>query len=468
MLKKINLLFQKSWFPVFFKIITFIAFWILITIGLSARSEHPVLDAQLYRTNLTNVFVWDTWWPLIILSAIIFGRIWCMICPVEMITSFFARIGLRLKRPAWLTSGWVIPLFYAVIVIFGVTILEIDFKPRYTAWYLVIIVGISVIAGLIFEKNTFCRYICPVGYLLGIFSKLAAWGWRVKSKPVCKGCTDKSCISNRYIYNLNYKSCGVDLVPAEINDNNYCLLCGGCLKTCKTYKTAANTSRPNPAFTKIGFASDLIQIKPFLLVEWVFFYFLTAHLIDEITEFQLITIIRDSIFTQTFSGFLKVGEGGKAFIGAGYLFFFLPLFLWGLPYLVISSSKIKMPVSSYLKNFSPVFLPIIASLFVGLIIWEVSVRVPYYKFIVTDPIGIATIQGILTKQIIINKLPDWADWIFLFFLAASLTAGIILSFRVVKKFALKYMPQKNTLPLYLSVIAFIAVFFIAVLLYHSY
>jgi hypothetical protein len=65
MLKKFNLLFQKSWFPVFLKIVTFIAFWIFITIGLSARSEYPVLDAQLYRTNLTNVFVWDTWWPLI-------------------------------------------------------------------------------------------------------------------------------------------------------------------------------------------------------------------------------------------------------------------------------------------------------------------------------------------------------------------------------------------------------------------
>lgn len=469
MLRKINMLLEKTWFPISFKIVTFIAFWVLIFIGFSAHSNHPVLSGQLYRTNLTNVFVWDIWWPMIILSAIIFGRVWCMVCPVELVTSFFAKIGFKRKRPQYLLSGWVIPLFYAIIVIIAVTILEIDFKPVYTAWYLLIIIGISFVSGLIYEKNTFCRYICPVGYLLGIFSKMATWGWRVKSKPVCKACVDKSCINNKYTYQQNYKSCGVDLIPAEVNDNNHCILCAGCLKTCKAYKSTSNTSRPNPALIKIGFASDLMQIKPLLIVEWVFLYFLTAHLIDEIAEFQFISTIKDVIFPDNISSYLKIQEGlSKNLMTVSYLFFFLPLFLWGLPYVLISSTHSKISVGNYLINFSLAFIPIIVSLFVGLIIWEVTTRIPYYKYFITDPIGVRTMQGILTRQIVVAQLPDWTQWIFFSILLASLIAGIYLSFKMVKRFVIKFKLQMNSAPLYASIFVFILTFFAVVLLYHSF
>jgi len=469
MLKKINILFEKTWFPISFKFITFIAFLALIFIGLSAHSDNPVLSGQVYRTNLSNSFIWDTWWPLLILSSVIFGRVWCMVCPVEMITSFFAKIGLKYKRPGWILSGWIIPVFYALIVIVGVTILEIDFKPVYTAWYLLIIVVISIMSGLIFEKNTFCRYICPVGYLLGIFSKVATWGWRVKSKPVCKACPDKSCISNRYTYQLNYKSCGVDLVPAEINDNKHCILCLGCLKTCKTYKTSANTSRPNPALVKLGFANDLMQVKPLLISEWIFLYFITAHLVDEITEFQFINTLKNIIFPVSISTFLNIKEGVvKNLVATGYLFFLLPLILWTLPYLVILISRIKMSVGRYLKNFSLAFLPIIISLFVGLIFMEVAVRLPYYKFIISDPVGINTIRGILTRQIIVAKLPPWTQWIFGLILAASLIAGILLSFRVTKRYALKSNLQKHMPTLYSTIVVFVFAFLSVVILYHGF
>ena len=143
---------------------------------------------------------------MIVLSAIFFGRVWCMICPVELVTTFFARIGLKLKRPKWVLSGWIITVFYIIVLTVGVTIIQIDLNPKYTSYYLLTIVAISVLSGFVFEKNTFCRYICPVGYLLGIFSKLAGWGWRVKKKSVCDSCSDKSCIHKKYEYQLNYKS----------------------------------------------------------------------------------------------------------------------------------------------------------------------------------------------------------------------------------------------------------------------
>lgn len=469
MLKRINLLLENRWFPNSFKILTLIAFIGLIIIGFSAHGSDKIFLRQLSKTNLTTNFVWDTWWPVIILSAIIFGRVWCMVCPVEMITTFFSRIGFKFKRPKLILSGWGITLFYAIIVIVGVTILEIDFYPNYTSFYLLIIVGISVISGLIFEKNTFCRYICPVGYLLGIFSKMAKWGWRVKTKPVCKACIDKSCISNKYTYKSNYKSCGVDLVPAEITDNSHCILCAGCLKTCKTYKSNASPDRPNPGLVKIGFADDLMQIKPLLFVEWFFLYFLSAHLIDEMTELRLLSNICFKFIPENISNLFIAEAGiGKDLFSASFLFFLLPVFLWILPYIFLSTARLKISFSNYIKSFSLVYIPIIISLFIGLIIMEVTLRFPYYKFILHDIKGIETIRGILTKQILVARLPAWTEWVFLLIMSISVLIGIVFSFKIIRQLALKFEIRKNRAFVYLLPVIFILLFFTEVLVYRCF
>lgn len=469
MLKKINVLLENNWFPVFFRIVTFVSFLVLIVIGFSGYTQDNTFLRQLSRTNLTSIFVWRLWWPMIILSAIIFGRVWCMVCPVEMVTTFFAKIGFKRKRPQWILSGWVITLFYAIIVIVGVTILQIDLNPKLTAFYLLIIIGISIISGLIFEKNTFCRYICPIGYLLGLFSKMAIWGWRVKRKSVCETCKDKSCINREYTYQLNYKSCGVDLIPAEINDNNHCLLCAGCLKTCKTYQTNTNFLRPNPSIVKLGFANDLLQIKPLLIVEWVFLYFLCGHLIDEITEFQFISDVYVLLVPMNISTYLNISAGiGKDIITSVYLFFLLPVMLWILPYLLILSVRMQISLRNYLKYFSQIFLPIIIFLFIGLIIMEFATKLPYYKYILHDVKGIDTIRAILTRQIEVSQLPYWTQWVFPISLLLSVIVGIFISFKVIQQLALKFKIQHKKPFLYILPFIFVLVFFAEVLIYRCF
>ena len=403
---------------------------------------------------------------MIVLSAIFLGRVWCMICPVEMVTTFFARFGLKRKRPQWILSGWIITILYMIILIVGVTILQIDMNPEYTSYYLMMILGFSVLSGLIFEKNTFCRYVCPVGYLLGIFSKMAIWGWRVKKQSVCSACSDKSCIRSEYTYQLNYKSCGVDLVPAEINSNNHCLLCAGCLKTCKTYKTDTNSSRPNPSIVRIGFANDLMQVQPLLIVEWVFLFFLCGSLIFEINHFQLISNISFPFITKNISSLLGINEGlGKDITGAVYLFFVLPAVLWTMPYLLILLFRLRISLSSYLKNISIIFLPVITAFFAGLSIMEIATRVPYYKYIVNDVKGVETIKAILFKQIEAPQMPYWADWVFIVILLLALIIGLFVSFKVIRKLALKFGLQKNTTLLHFLPVILMFLFFTLVMAY---
>jgi hypothetical protein len=466
MLKSINKLLEYKWFPIGFRILTLIAFLLLVIVGYSSPSSDPFFINQLSKTNLTTSFVWRLWWPLIVLSAIFFGRIWCMVCPVELITSFFARIGFKLRRPQWILSGWVISIFYMIVLIVGVTILQIDLNPEYTSYYLISIIGIAVFSGLVFEKNTFCRYICPVGYLLGIFSKMAVTAWRVKKEAVCKSCSDKSCISSKYLYQMNYKSCGVDLVPSELNDNSSCLLCGGCLKTCNTYRANNNSSRPNPAIVKKGFAHDLMQLHPLKLAEWFFLFLLTGSLIFEMTHFKVISDISDLMLPKNlFAGF---SQGKlKTVAEAAFLFLLLPAIIWSLPFMLIRLFRIHLSLKTYLKDISVVFIPVIAAFFVGLSIMEIVTKFPYYKYIISDISGVETTKAFLFRQIEIPQLPYWIDIAFIFVLVLSLAYGVFLSFKLIPISMGKSDLIKNPAILYLLPLIFIILLFTETFMFTS-
>ncbi len=469
MLKLLNRLFERQWFPITFRMLTLVIFVFLVIIGFTSPTKDPFFISQLSNTNLTTSFVWRVWWPMIVLSSIFLGRVWCMVCPVEMITTFYAKIGFKRKRPKWILSGLGITVFYAIVLTVGVTLLEIDQNSVYTSYYLLIIMGVAVLSGLIFEKNTFCRYICPVGYLLGVFSKMAFLGWRVENKAVCNSCTDKSCIKSKYTYQLNYKSCGVDLIPAEIKNNSDCLLCGGCLKTCATYKTENNVSRPNPGIIRIGFANDLKQIQPLRLVEWVFLFLLSGSMIFEMTHFKIITGISSSFTIQKISQFMNLNDGlVKDITGLFYLYLLLPMILWFLPYMMIKLFRIQISLNNYLKRISLVFLPVITAFFVGLVIMEITTKIPYFKYIVHDVRGVETIKAILFGQIKVPTLPSWSDLVFDIVLILSFMTGIIISNKVIRKLIQKLNLNRNKGILYLLPVIFIGVIFASALAYQLF
>ena len=99
------------------------------------------------------------------------------------------------------------------------------------------------------------------------------------------------------------KSCGVDLYPGKLDQNDYCILCSGCLKTCYKYKQQQAEGRPNPGFRFVGFARDLFSIRP----------------LKDAEAFFLILV----------SGFMIISRVNRAlFIGGVYqkLYYLIPLF----------------------------------------------------------------------------------------------------------------------------------------------
>jgi hypothetical protein len=242
------------------------------------------------------------------------------------------------------------------------------------------------------------------------------------------------------------------------------------MKTCQVYRSENNPSRPNPALIKTGFASELMKLNPLLIAEWVFLYFLSAHLIDEISEFRIFTDLSSSIMQGRLINYSGLTPGlFKNFMASGFLFLALPAILWFFPYLLMLLNRVKISLGDYLKNFSLIFLFVYAGLFAGLIIMEIVTRFPYYKFIVHDVRGIDTIRQIITRQIEIAPLPLWTEWCLLAALVITSVTGIFLSYKVTGKVIVRFNIQKEkqlfikTLPF-----VFIILFFAEVFLYKCF
>lgn len=462
----INKLLYKWYFPISLKYISLVAYIILIVTGLWANSTDAEFLKQLRNTNFGNLIVWSYWWPAIVILAICFGRIWCMVCPVEIITTFFANIGFKRKRPKWLLSGWAIAIFYIIILFVGIQGFAIHRNPFFMAIYLLVIVGVSIIIGSIYEKNTFCRYVCPVGYLLGLYSRLSFYGWRVKDKNICDTCNDKSCIHKKYHYNLNKKSCGVDLYPANITDNANCILCAGCLKTCNEYQSEPNINRPNPEFRYIGFANDLFQLKPLKIAEMVFVLVVSGFVISEIwIEWNVTNVYLNFLPDLLIKPFEIENKFIVGLIKGTIIFGLIPTIIWLIPWLITNFTNAKIKLKYYFLNFGIAFIPIIAAAHLDKAILKATSRIPYFNHLFDDITGITTAQRIIDKEIIISQTPNWLNIGISILMTVIIGIGIYLSVKVIKLINIKQGLEKSVKTAYLIPVIYGSIFLVMILIW---
>ena len=429
----INRLVTIPYFLLAIKLIASVVFLLLVITGLLAHSDDASFLYQLRNTNFGNLIVWSYWWPAIVIAAISLGRVWCMICPVELLTSMAAKFGVKGNRPGFVKSGWVIVLFYLFILLIGIQGFAIHRNPFYMAIYLLVISFVALIAGLVYKKNTFCRYICPVGFLLGFYAKLAPIGLRVKDPTLCKSCKDNSCIHPSHSFNLEMKSCGVEIYPGKQKDNADCILCAGCIKTCSHFqeKTPSET-RPNPQLTWIGFAKSLFTSKPLKIAEALFVLLLSGFVVSEIwTEWnETSNVLR--VISKTILAPLSIENSFiKSVLHGIIIFVLVPLVIWLIPFIITKLMGVSLKLKDYLKNYSLAFIPIIAAAHLLKAILKSVSRLPYFEFLHTDPIGMKTARKILEGKLIVASLPSVFDMIITFLLLIIVTVGLVVSIRMI-------------------------------------
>ena len=378
------------WFPLVPQLITFAVFILLIIDGFAANTGDMLFAKVLRNTNLANLIVWSYWWPLIILSSIFFGRVWCMVCPMELLTTLAARIGLKRRPPRFVQSGWFITLFYIIILFCGIHTLSIHRVPFRMSIYLLAILTAAVVVGLLFSRNAFCAHVCPVGHLLGLYSRLAPFGWSVGNRQLCLDCNDHSCTTKANAYLFQGRSCGVGLYPANIDDNTDCLLCGQCVKACDK-NNPGTEGRPNPGWSARPWFKDVLILKPMTVAQASFCLLVSGFVIYEVfTEWK---VTKELLLWTPHEIIMWLKADNAWFQGlikSLILFVILPMLLWILPYGLLRLCGGKLSVRKFLCTIGTAFIPIMAAAHAVKALLKTTSRIPYWEHVFTDPVGINT------------------------------------------------------------------------------
>ncbi len=249
-----NLLKQR-WFQ-YALILPNVFFFMVILIA--AFFGTPVGNA-----NFSIIFVWIVWWVVLIAAMLpLGGRVWCAMCPLPAPGEWvdhksFIRKGLEKPLalavklwPKGLKNIWLQNASFLTVALFSAIILT---RPLATGVVLLFFILAAIWASRVFGKRIFCRYICPVGGFIGLYSMVAPVELRVKDPDVCLHHTEKECIRGS---EAGY-GCPWMVYPGNLVRNAYCGLCMECLKTCTQDNVVVNV-RPFGAdlFIKQGRGLD--------------------------------------------------------------------------------------------------------------------------------------------------------------------------------------------------------------------
>ena len=221
----------------------------ILLVGLAFTILAGLLGTPVGNRNFAIIFVWIVWWAALLWVAVpLLGRSWCSVCPLPLPGEWLQRgnmlgpdgsafRGLGRRWPRRLRGLWLPIGLFALLAVFSVPILT---RPQVTSVVLAGLALLAVAVSLIFERRSFCRYLCPVGGFIGLYAQTAPLELRVKDPSLCARCATKAC----YRGSPEGYGCPWLVFPGGLTKNTACGFCLECLRTCPSGNIAINLRPP--------------------------------------------------------------------------------------------------------------------------------------------------------------------------------------------------------------------------------
>jgi polyferredoxin len=217
-----------------------VAFYALLVI-VPAFLPLPQRSAHIW-TNLTlfaQFMFWGIWWPFVLLSMVLVGRLWCgLLCPEGALSEAISRHGRGRHTPHWINwKGWPFVAFICTTA-YGQFVSVYQYpKPA------LLILGGSTLAamavGYLFGrgKRVWCRYLCPVSGVFALLAKLSPVHYRVDR--AAWDSAPKPQASEARLVNC------APLVPIRtMKGAGQCHMCG----RCSGFREAVTLARRSPSY----------------------------------------------------------------------------------------------------------------------------------------------------------------------------------------------------------------------------
>jgi polyferredoxin len=158
-------------------LVHFAVFWVFIALLFVPLFLDEVTETDTVFTHFTlfaNYAMWGLWFPLVFLSVIFTGRSWCgLFCPMGAASEYVNKFGLHLKIPALIRWEGMPIISFLIITILGQTVGVRD-HPEAIAYVFGSVMLAAIVIGYLYGKHNrvWCRHMCPIGLMLGLFSRL--------------------------------------------------------------------------------------------------------------------------------------------------------------------------------------------------------------------------------------------------------------------------------------------------------
>ena len=228
-----------------------------------------------------NLF-WAWWWTLVLIGFPLVGRLWCAVCPFMIYGEITQKLSLFLfprqlkkwpRQAAEKWGGWFLFSFFALILLWE-ELWNLENTAYLSACLLLLITAGAMIFSAIFERRFWCRYLCPIGGMNGLFAKLSMTELRAQQGTCSAECTTYQCYKGgpKKGEGMTTDGCPLYSHPAQLEENRDCVLCMTCLKACPHRSVEFNLRPPGIELWTTHTAKSYEVALLFLLLNVVFLH----------------------------------------------------------------------------------------------------------------------------------------------------------------------------------------------------
>lgn len=194
------------------------------------------------QRNAGTALMWVLWWPILPITFVLVGRLWCAVCPFGAISDVVQKlVGVNRPVPRFLKlyGLWIIDAQFLAIT-WSDHVWGIVESPWGSGVLLLLLTTGVIISGALFQRRTFCRYLCFLGGLCSNYSRGSVVELRA-DQDICRTCKAKAACFNG---TATQPGCPLFNFPRTMDSSANCTLCANCIKACPNDAIQVRARKP--------------------------------------------------------------------------------------------------------------------------------------------------------------------------------------------------------------------------------